>query len=356
MLAALLLTVIPFAHVSEPIDRSDFNYSAIVNSKSTECSLDGVTYRTEMLDSQRVDAKLIVEGPSGRTERQIPVSRFKTDARTHAPVVCDAAAGRVFVGSSVVGSVSAFSAQGDHLWTLRLPGFSSANDDDGLSSDNPADLVDGLAERHSLLLTLHVVGDHVVAQYVTARSQFTQVIIHRSGVISATVGPWVGFLVAAEGNKITLVTDFEVQPQSRVYPERPRQRIVATVTSKESVAVRHFLAWLLPLSGDKAYGWRQCVAIPRSAIAGRLGSSYDAVVSRQMKTRHDELGNEWFVKLINRGQLPRVLGEAHPESEAWVERLQAELLRAGADVYVWRDAISEASGTEPMRGECPIVR
>ena len=297
-----------------------------------------------MLDSQRVDAKLIVDGPSGRIERQTPVSRFKTDARAQSPVVCDASAGRVFVGSTVVGWVCALSGQGDHLWTLKLPGFSSANDDSALSADNPSDLVDGLAEKHSIVLTLDVVGDHIVAQYVTARSQFTQVVIHRSGVVSAIVGPWVGFLESADGNKMTLVTDFEVQPRSMVHPERPRQRITATVTSDQSVVVRHFLAWLLPLPGDKAYGWRQCEGIPRSAIAGRLGSVYDPAVSRQMKTRHDELGRKWFGTLINRGNLPKVLGEAHPESAQWVEQLQTELLRAGADVYAWRDTIAADAG------------
>jgi hypothetical protein len=320
----------------------------------TGCELSGLKVAPVVSADFHLDCDLEIDQSDG-SKRVVPIlpkSRFV--GRTWgapSPIGCDPASRRIFVANTTLGYVMALSVDGDRLWTRYLPGFVSLETDTTVASEDLTSLLRGLKGAGSTVTKIIPSGEHVAVQFWTRRQEITQVVYHRSGALVGTVGPWDGVLLDALPNGWRFASGFSSGAE---WPTAPTHELEIGPSGRQlGKQIEHFLAWLSPLPSDQRLVWHRCNGLLPEQIEFRLGSEYDDRMSLVAKEVHDELGVNWFNRVLARSGVSELAATADVNSEEWIKSWHRALLGAGVDVDLISAIQSEVEGPSPSSTTTP---
>jgi hypothetical protein len=316
-------------------------------SPTTTCTLGSNDVRIQYLPNQ-IDYNILIQPANGSTRS------IERQPRTHLTigsngwghwVACAPERGRIFSGQGSFGNVAAFDVTGRELWRATLPHFLSLEDAEALRGQTADAIVAALRDFGSLLTKVVVSGNYVLVESVTRRVETRQAVFHVSGRLIGVIGPWDGTVLRAIPRGWTFA--FGNESETGLLTD-PRLAVDVEVTETATdTEIDHFLAWVLPLASDDAVVWHRCGSLPPELVRFRLGTAYDAEMSRRTKAVHDRLDVAWFNDVLTRGNVSDVVADADVHSQEWVARFRAVLLQAGVDADYVRAVTALENETIP---------
>lgn len=251
-----------------------------------------------------------------------------------APLGCDSEVPRVYVGSSYLGEVVAFRPDGRELWRLSLPNFQSAVDLP--LADKTRRGRTKLLDSEGSILKARLVphGPFVAVSYLVKGHHHTAV-IHRSGEIVATLGPWDGIVTGATPDGLVFDGGGEAAYGDwRLPVEELTLRLTA---SSPELLIDHFLSFNLPRPTDTGWSWRKCDGENRF-VRLDLATRFDPKLNEIAWKIHDGLGTDWARKMAADAAMANVMFRDDLPFHDWKAKVRAALLHAGADVDCMRYA------------------
>ena len=300
--------------------------------RSDECSVADVRVTGKPEPDFVLDSFAEVDR-EGRTITLRPEPRV-TEKYLHAgpsiPIGCDTEVPRVYVGNGFLGYVVAYQPDGTELWRLSLPEFQTII---GRPLPESSREIMRLVDSEGAVLghNLTSMGPFIAARY-RVKGRWYEAIIHRSGVLTALLGPWDGVLEKPTADGWTFAAGGQA---ANGYWKLPTEEISLRLTAKgPEPLVEHFLAWTLPQPQDTQWTWRKCLGGERF-VRLDLGKGFNAGISETAQRIHDGLGHEWMASVIERTGLGN---RGALDYHTWKAKIRAALLEAGADVDAMRYA------------------
>ena len=242
-------------------------------------------------------------------------------------LVCDPI-GRIYFIHGHMGYVSAFDPMGRELWRVDLPGFRPVFPLLPEGKRTAEDYIAAKERGGSFALQIMTSGEYVAVGFSTGQRGVDHVVVHRSGVVVGTVGPWDGFLYAARENGWRVLLGGGLE--SRFYvPDREAQLSVGD--TRIASTIHHALAWLLPRPMDKELKLR-CAGRSEDELVHWLGDRYVEADARRAKELLLSAGGDaWFARVLAREPIRKSLENFDPLSREWIANFQRALLEAGVD-------------------------
>ncbi len=338
-----------------PLDGTDVRKEGY-GAPRPQCRLPGGELAAVRQGQFEIDASIEVTDPSGVVLSRIepvPTSGVASEAwHTRPRLSCDTAIDRVYFAHPLLGFVAAYRPDGMLLWKVDLSAFRGWPDERYRST--PASRIwDAIVDGELSIVTgmAFTPNGYLVVESRNMEELYRQEVFDREGRrVGDVIGPWDGLLATheqrdARPGDISILAGGVAANGDFFRPVR-RYGLEITRHPEWDLLLDHFIAWLLPLPSDTTYTFRRCSAMPPDAIRGRMGLRYDRELAEITKRAHDRLGLPWITKIVNYGDLPRLLSDIEPESEEWRERVRAELLAAGVDVDLASDLERNAEATK----------
>jgi hypothetical protein len=161
------------------------------------------------------------------------------------------------------------------------------------------------------------------------KGRYYEVIVHRSGVQTAVIGPWDGVLVQTTSDGWVFDAGGEA---AHGHWKLPTEEVTLRLTARgPELLIDHFLSWNVPRPQDTQWTWRKCDADNRF---GRLdlGARFDPKTDEIAREIHDGLGTEWARKMAEDDAMTSVLIRGESPFDVWKSKVRVALLEAGADV------------------------
>jgi hypothetical protein len=242
-------------------------------------------------------------------------------------VACDKELARVYVANSYLGYVVAYRPDGRELWRVSLPSFQSVIGQP-LDDKSPRGFYNLIESNGGIVCKMVPKGDLLAVAY-RVKARWYELVIHRSGLPVATIGPWDGMLVETRGDSWVFDAGGEVAHGDW---KLPTEELALTPTRRgPELLIDHFLSWALPRSGDTSWVWRKCAG---DNPLGRLdlGAHFDPAIDELARAIHDGLGREWATRIAEDSAMTPLVSRGNFSFHEWRSRIRAALLDAGADV------------------------
>lgn len=243
-------------------------------------------------------------------------------------IACDTERARFYLGSAFLGYVVAYRPNGQELWRIELPEFRTVIG--RAPEDNTVRGLSNLIESDgSILCKLSSMGSFIAIAY-RVKGRWQQLVVHRSGVPVAKLGPWDGVLVDATADGWLFDAGGESAYGDWKLPTE--EMIVRFTTSGPELLIDHFLTYNLPRPQDASWTWRRCDADNRFGRL-ELGSRFDRDLDEIARKIHDGLGSDWAERISRDEKMtPDVLIRGERSYQEWKTIVRNALLDAGADV------------------------
>lgn len=340
-----------------PAESDDFdfrNWLESIRGHIGQCELSGgVSVKAVALapGTQDWTLRLSQEGdPLGQIQ-VLPLSGVVADGWSSSPgpgVACDSESDRVFFGHPVLGYVAAYRVDGTLLWRHYLPDFEVPNwlDRNEGGVDGQEVVIDaqtvGSDLSSSSMGRISFVDGYLLVEYRGSPDHaFYHAVLHRSGQLVGTVGPWAGFLRGAVDRGGWAMHLGKGGARGYQSPEATF-RLVVRDKYLENL-VRHVVAWLMPRDDDSGYTYRNCDAIPLDTIEPYLGETFSRELAGRAREVLREMGGaNWFLDFIQGTEVSHMIGRYRMGSDSWKTEFESALWVAGIDVEVWRHLSSTA--------------
>ena len=260
------------------------------------------------------------------------ISQKLSRATPDLPLGCSEDPPRIYVGHRILGYVVAYQLDGKELWRVKLPEFEPVS---LTNTDTTGYQVFKLIESQGGVVGGSVPMGSFLAVPYRVKGRWYEAIIHRSGVLTALLGPWDGVLEKATGDGWTFAAGGQAAHGGwRLPTERLTLRLTAQGVDP---LVEHFLAWLLPEPTDTTWTWRACLGHERF-VRLNLGARYHENVDEIAQQIHDGLGSAWAATLFEHQAMIEASQRGELTLAEWKAKVKAALLEAGADVDAMRYA------------------